>query len=134
MNRQGAIAPPLAHLADELYSIKNKLEKLELTQAWSLRETDLFELQKPLMAIDDARVGGKFVGKDGTTPYEGQSVSSVRFTDDHPADSEKILLYLLRRSYAHIYTLMSSSEVIVYGFYIKPQHFADIFNSLSAKP
>jgi hypothetical protein len=46
-----------------------------LTQAWSLRETDLFDLQKPLFAIDDARVDGKFVGQDGTAPHEGQSVS-----------------------------------------------------------
>lgn len=71
----GSIATSLYDLADELFSIRNKLEKLELTQAWSLRETDLFDLLKPLLAIDEARRDGKFVGTDDTTPEDGQSVS-----------------------------------------------------------
>jgi len=96
LKRQGVVAPSLSHLADELLKIKNKLEKLELTQAWSLRETDLYDFQAFLMDVDDQRVEGKFVGADGSSPEEGQSV----------------LLYLLRRSYAHIYILMSSSEPV----------------------
>ncbi|KAA8910420.1 hypothetical protein FN846DRAFT_939196 [Sphaerosporella brunnea] len=96
LTRQGAIAPGISHYADQLFKIKSKLEKLELTQAWSLRETDLYDYMTTLMKIDDERVNGKFVGQDGTAPEQGQS----------------IIMYLLRRSYAHIYTLMISSEPV----------------------
>ena len=34
-------------------SIRNKLEKLSLTQAWSLRETDLWDFQRQLDRIDE---------------------------------------------------------------------------------
>ena len=74
--RQGVVAPSLSHLADELLKIKNKLEKLELTQAWSLRETDLYDFQAFLMDVDDQRVEGKFVGSDGDSPEEGQDVTA----------------------------------------------------------
>jgi hypothetical protein len=77
--RQGVMAPSLSHLADELFKIRNKLEKLELTQAWSLRETDLYDFQVFLMDLDDQRVEGKFVGADGSSPEEGQSVRNCLF-------------------------------------------------------
>ncbi|KAF8541371.1 hypothetical protein BDD12DRAFT_948934 [Trichophaea hybrida] len=93
---QGAISPGLSHIAEKLAKIKYKLEKLELTQAWSLRESDLYNYIVELIAIDDQRVGRKFVAEDGSCPDEGQS----------------IMLYLLRRSYAHVYTLMVSSEAV----------------------
>lgn len=41
-------------------AIRNKLEKLTLTQAWSLRETDLWDFQRQLDRIDEARVDGNF--------------------------------------------------------------------------
>lgn len=96
LHRQGAIAPALLHYADTLHKLKHKLEKLELTQAWSLRETDLYEFMVKLMHYDDARVDGKFVAEDGSSPEEGQGT----------------ILYLLRRSYAHIYTLLIHSEPV----------------------
>ncbi|KAI5784556.1 hypothetical protein EDC01DRAFT_618485 [Geopyxis carbonaria] len=96
MKRQGEIAPSLKSLSDKLFKINSKLERLELTQAWSLRETDLYEIQAELVEIDVNRLDGKFIGIDQSSPEEGQS----------------ILLYLLRRSYAHIYTLMGSSEPV----------------------
>jgi hypothetical protein len=110
--RRGAIAPGLSHYAEQLSKIKGKLEKLELTQAWSLRETDLYDYMKALMKIDDERVNGKFVAQDGTAPEEGQSVSTPKLRGWAQADDGfQIILYLLRRSYAHVYTLMISSEV-----------------------
>ncbi|KAI5854409.1 hypothetical protein BZA05DRAFT_335573 [Tricharina praecox] len=96
LSRQGVIAPGLLHYSDTLHKVKHKLEKFELTQAWSLRETDLYEFMIKLMQYDDGRVDGKFVAEDGSSPEEGQS----------------IILYLLRRSYAHIYTLLISSEPV----------------------
>ena len=42
--------------------IRNHLEKLSLTQAWALRETDLFAHQRKLNRIDESRgVDGNFV-------------------------------------------------------------------------
>jgi hypothetical protein len=43
-----------------LLAIRSKLEKLTLTQAWSLRETDLWDFQRQLDRIDEARVDGNF--------------------------------------------------------------------------
>ena len=78
LHSQGAIAPGLAHHADKLLRIKHKLEKLELTQAWSLRETDLYDFSVALVEMDDRRVGRKFAVEDGSTPDEGQGVGLVR--------------------------------------------------------
>ena len=114
LRSQGAIDPGLAHFADKLLRIKHKLEKLELTQAWSLRETDLYDFSVTLVDMDDRRVGQKFPVEDGSTPDEGQSVGLASFAArvwSPLTNCCQIVLYLLRRSYAHIYTLMVSSEV-----------------------
>jgi hypothetical protein len=49
----------------KLVEIRNKLEKLSLTQAWSLRETDLYDFQRQLEKIDEGRVDGNFVDAEG---------------------------------------------------------------------
>jgi len=61
MYRQGRIAPAFKDTYDKLLNIRNKLEKLTLTQAWSLRETDLWDFQRQLDRVDEARVDGNFV-------------------------------------------------------------------------
>ena len=48
-----------------LVGIRNELEKLSLTQAWSLRETDLYDFQRELDQIDESRVDGNFRDRDG---------------------------------------------------------------------
>jgi hypothetical protein len=48
-----------------LVEIRNKLEKLSLTQAWSLRETDLYDFQRQLEKIDESRVDHNFVDAEG---------------------------------------------------------------------
>lgn len=68
------MAPGLKPTYDKLLQAKNQLEKLELTQAWSLRETDLYEFQKLVLGLDERRVNGKFVDSEGNAPEEGQSV------------------------------------------------------------
>lgn len=50
---------------ETLVDIRNKLEKKTLTQAWSLRETDLYDYQRQLDEIDVSRVDGNFHDKDG---------------------------------------------------------------------
>src|SRR3954447_13933246 len=80
-----------------LINIRNELEKLSITQAWSLRETDLYDFQRQLDRIDEARVDGNWLDEDG-----------------QPAELyvQRTLLYLIRRSYGYIYYLMNSSEPV----------------------
>lgn len=96
LEKQGAVASGLKTTYEALFQAKNQLEKLELTQAWSLRETDLYEFQKLVLALDQGRVNGKFMDSEGNAPEEGQG----------------ILLYMVRRCYAHIYSLIDSSEPV----------------------
>ncbi|KAF2692201.1 hypothetical protein K458DRAFT_354510 [Lentithecium fluviatile CBS 122367] len=95
--KQGRIAPAFQQTYDKLLSIRNNLEKLSLTQAWSLRETDLWNYQRQLDRIDEARVDGNFIDAVGRPSelYE-----------------QRTLLYLLRKSYALIYQLIVSSEPV----------------------
>ncbi|KAK6337685.1 hypothetical protein TWF696_001171 [Orbilia brochopaga] len=102
------VDPAFSGIYESLSAIKGKLEQLMLTQAWSMRETDLFEILQQLRQIDSGRVDGQFVGSDNTSPEDGQ----------------KYLLYLLRKSYALIYELLYLSEPI-------SESLQPIFNQLS---
>lgn len=95
--KQGRIATSFEPTYEKLLSIRNKLEKLTLTQAWSLRETDLWDYQRQLDRIDEARVDGNFIDALGRPSeiYE-----------------QRTLLYLLRKSYALIYQLLLTSEPV----------------------
>lgn len=70
---------------------------MSLTQAWSLRETDLYDFQRELDKIDESRVDGNFLDD------EGKSAELY---------IQRTLLYLIRRSYGYIYYLMISSEPV----------------------
>lgn len=49
-----------------------------MTQAWSLRETDLFGYQRKLDRIDEARVNGNFVDAEGNAAdIHAQRVSFI---------------------------------------------------------
>lgn len=63
--RKGKIDERFQEPYDKLVEIRNHLEKLSLTQAWALRETDLFMHQRKLDRIDESRVGGKFLDASG---------------------------------------------------------------------
>ncbi|KAL5374247.1 hypothetical protein DPSP01_012076 [Paraphaeosphaeria sporulosa] len=95
--KKGRIAPAFQEIYDKLLGIRNKLEKLSLTQAWSLRETDLWNFQRQLDRIDEARIDGNFMDALG-----------------RPAElyEQRTLLYLLRKSYALIFQLIVSSEPV----------------------
>jgi hypothetical protein len=64
-NRKGVCPEPFREKYQTLVEIRNKLEKLSLTQAWSLRETDLYDYQRQLDRIDESRIDGNFVDADG---------------------------------------------------------------------
>lgn len=95
--KQGRIDPRFDELYAKLRGIRNQLEQMNLTHAWSLRETDLYSFQRQLDRIDEARVGGNFLDSEG-----------------RPADlhTQRTLLYLLRKSYAFIYQYIVSSEPV----------------------
>ncbi|KAI8934238.1 hypothetical protein NX059_008984 [Plenodomus lindquistii] len=96
-SKQGRIAPAFQDVYSKLLAIRNKLEKLTLTQAWSLRETDLWDYQRQLDRIDEARVDGNFIDALGRPSelYE-----------------QRTLLYLLRKNYALIYQLLLTSQPV----------------------
>ncbi|KAF4760153.1 hypothetical protein HAV15_007108 [Penicillium sp. str.  len=97
LEREGKIDERFREQYERLLEIRNQLDRLSVTQAWSLRETDLFVYQRKLDRIDEARVNGNFVDAEG-----------------QPADlhAQRTLLYLIRRSYAYIYALLISSEPV----------------------
>ncbi|TVY65709.1 UPF0662 protein [Lachnellula suecica] len=95
--RKGEIPEAFSSKYQVLVEIRNKLEKLSLTQAWSLRETDLYDYQRQLDRIDESRIDGNFVDADGN------------FAELYV---QRTLLYLIRRSYGYIYFLMVSSEPV----------------------
>jgi len=65
LERKGVFPEAFAPTYQILVDIRNKLEKLSLTQAWSLRETDLYDYQRQLDKIDESRVNGNFLDSDG---------------------------------------------------------------------
>ena len=95
--KQGKIDERFQETYDRLLKIRNQLEQMNLTQAWSLRETDLYSVQRQLDRVDEARVKGNFMDADG-----------------RPADlhAQRTLLYLLRKSYAFIFQYIVSSEPV----------------------
>ncbi|CAG9947417.1 unnamed protein product [Clonostachys rosea f. rosea IK726] len=97
LERKGVMGEQWKPIYETLRSIRGELEKLSLTQAWSLRETDLYDFQRQLDKIDESRQGGNFYDERG-----------------RPADlwTQRTLLYLTRRCYAHIYQLMIASEPV----------------------
>ena len=58
--RKGKIDERFKTTYDKLYEIRNQLERLSLTQAWSLRETDLYNYQRQLDRVDESRINGNF--------------------------------------------------------------------------
>ncbi|KAL2262459.1 hypothetical protein VTK26DRAFT_1243 [Humicola hyalothermophila] len=97
LERKGEIPPNFLDIYNRLTTIRNDLEKISITQAWSLRETDLYDFQRELDKIDESRVDGNFLDADG-----------------RPAELyvQRTLLYLVRRSYGYIYYLMNASEPV----------------------
>ncbi|KAL9084197.1 MAG: hypothetical protein Q9165_008183 [Trypethelium subeluteriae] len=95
--KQGKIDERFQDTYDKLREIRNQLDRLTLTQSWSLRETDLWMYQRQLDRVDEARVDGNFLDAEG-----------------RPADlhAQRTLLYLLRKSYAYIYQLIIASEPV----------------------
>lgn len=65
LERKGVMPEQWRRIYDVLIGIRNDLDKFSITPAWSLRETDLYDYQRQLDKIDEARVDGNWVGDDG---------------------------------------------------------------------
>ncbi|KAM3069439.1 hypothetical protein ACMFMF_008656 [Clarireedia jacksonii] len=65
LERKGQFPEAFKEVYQTLINIRNQLERLSLTQAWSLRETDLYDFQRQLDKIDESRVDGNFVDAEG---------------------------------------------------------------------
>jgi hypothetical protein len=88
-----------------LVGIRNDLEKLSLTQAWSLRETDLYDYQRQLDRIDESRINGNFQDKDGnpaelyvqrvSVPLSIINPKLMYYPDFTLPDSPQLRIYLL---------------------------------------
>ena len=63
--RKGRIDEKFKPTYDKLVDIRNQLERLSLTQAWSLRETALYNFQRQLDRVDESRVNGIFEDSTG---------------------------------------------------------------------
>ncbi|KAF9192119.1 hypothetical protein BGZ49_003467, partial [Haplosporangium sp. Z 27] len=89
------VPPALQDIFQRLQVIKTDLERLVLTQRWTLRETDLWQYEIQLNEISALRINGKFVDQDGAL-HEGQA----------------LLNFMLHKCYRLIYVLLSASEPI----------------------
>lgn len=115
--REGQIDTRFQETYDKLVEIRNQLYKLSMTQAWSLRETDLFMYQRRLDRIDEARSEGNFLDISGNpADLHAQRVChrvhNILKSIDSSTKFLQTLLYLIRRSYGFIYTLLISSEPV----------------------
>lgn len=85
MSRKGQIDPKFKDTYDKLIEIRNHLDRLTMTQAWSLRETDLFMWQRKLDRIDDSRRDGNFFDAEGhPADLHAQRVSSASMMLSRP--------------------------------------------------
>lgn len=87
-------------LYEQLCSIKLILENLLITRRWTLRETDLYNYQNDLKAIENKRSNLL----DGINANFANNAEFKSF--------QILLLYLLRRCYSLIYKLLESSEPV----------------------
>lgn len=79
--REGKIDERFRATYDKLCEIRNALERLSITQAWSLRETDLFNYQRQLDRIDESRINGNFEDAFG----EPADLHAQRVSVIHPS-------------------------------------------------
>lgn len=86
----------------QLLDLKQTLEKLLVTRRWTLRETDLWNYQKSLKALDELRLeyNRRIAGN-----VNGPLLKKLK-------RSQLLVLYLLRRCYGFIYKLLESSEPV----------------------
>ncbi|KAG5421128.1 hypothetical protein I9W82_000218 [Candida metapsilosis] len=78
-----------------LQDMKSTLENILLTRRWTLRETDLYNYQKTLKGIDDARI--KIFSETPKGKYKKY---------------QTLILYLMRKCYSIVYKLLESSEPV----------------------
>lgn len=117
LERKGEFPEEFRGVYRKLVEIRNQLEKLSLTQAWSLRETDLYDYQRQLDKIDESRVDGNFLDSQGN-PAE-LYVQRVRIT----FSLNLCLLTILRPSFISSDEVMDTSTISWFHPSQFPRHF-----------
>lgn len=93
LERKGVIPEQWRRIYDVLIGIRNDLDKFSITPAWSLRETDLYDYQRQLDKIDEARVDGNWLDEEGkpaelyaqrVSTFEKQVCESIERLTDCP--------------------------------------------------
>jgi hypothetical protein len=80
-SRKGEMPEAFRPKYEVLIGIRNELDKLSITPAWSLREADLYDFQRQLDRIDESRVDGNWLDDDGKPAelYVQRVCHTVRF-------------------------------------------------------
>lgn len=88
LERKGVMPEQWRSVYDVLIGIRNDLDKFSITPAWSLRETDLYDYQRQLDKIDEARVDGNWLDEEGK-PAE-LYVQRVRTTQSSACNNQPL--------------------------------------------
>ncbi|ORZ18643.1 hypothetical protein BCR42DRAFT_411328 [Absidia repens] len=111
-------SPALQSLRERLVEIKNHLERLALTQKWTMRQTDLFSYQHQLHDIVKLRYTGKEEDVDPTAAAAVAPVTSEvdqdrigKFLDaeGNAPDGQTVVNFLLHKCYRMILELLNDS-------------------------
>jgi len=100
----------LEDVFERLQLIKTDLERLVLTQRWTLRETDLWQYEIQLNEISTLRKNGKFVDQDGNVEEGQVRISFVLVISER--SSFFLLGGAIERSIANLFFPSSSSPFI----------------------
>ena len=92
-NRKGKIDERFKPTYEKLCEIRNQLERLSLTQAWSLRETDLYNYQRQLDRVDESRINGNFEDSVGYKADLHAQRVRLRFPDPNTSVSNAYRRY-----------------------------------------
>lgn len=65
MHSRGKIDERFQKEYNSLVDIRDQLDRISVTKAWSLRPTDLYNYQRMLDKFDDSRVDGNFLDANG---------------------------------------------------------------------
>ncbi|KAI5301756.1 hypothetical protein KEM56_001387 [Ascosphaera pollenicola] len=119
LERHGKIDERFQDVYDELVGIRNALDKLSMTKAWSLRETDLYSYQRRLDRFDESRVNGNFVDAQGrpadTHARRLNSIDSMRvdgkfYVGDDIPEGQGSINDLLAQCYDLCYEIRADAD------------------------
>ncbi|KAI8099042.1 uncharacterized protein BX664DRAFT_381663 [Halteromyces radiatus] len=98
-------SPALQSLRERLVEIKNHLERLALTQKWTMRQTDLFTYQHQLHDIVKLR----YHGEDDDKTTDQDKMGKFLDAEGNAPDGQTVVNFLLHKCYRMILELLNES-------------------------